>query len=142
MAQAPVSPPRFLRGRYYGARGSDPATLGLQAGAYWYRTDLNCWKWFDGTTINFLPLTSVTRTEAFYINTGGGSASHDITQTTLSNIVYVVHVEVTRVEPSQHDIYTPIHWNIGATTIGVTIGAASSVAGTTVWVEALFLGYR
>jgi len=137
-----VSPPLILRGRYYGVRSSDPSISGLQVGAYWYRSDLHCWKWFDGTSINYLPLTDEAVTQLFYINTGGGCASADLSATYLSNIVFVIHVDVVKVEPPQCDIYTPIHWAVNVNTIGVTIGAASSAAGTTLWVEALFLGYR
>lgn len=131
-----------MRGRYYGARASDPSTVGLQVGAYWYRTDLNCWRWFDGTTINYLPLTDETQTSLFYISAQGGCATGHISTSNISNIVFVVHVDVVKVEPPQCDIYTPIHWAVNVNTIGVTIGAASSTAGTTISVEALFLGYR
>lgn len=130
-----------MKGRYYGARASDPSTVGLQVGACWYRTDLNCWRWFDGTSINYLPLTDETVTQLFYIPAKGCTTGH-ISTSYLSNIVFVVHVDVVKVEPPQCDIYTPIHWAANVNTIGVTIGAASSTAGTTIWVEALFLGYR
>jgi len=130
------------RAQWYGRRSSDPDPTTIPAGAWWYRTDLNCFKWFDGTSINYLPLTDETVTEVFYIPAGGGNDSKNISSSILSNIVFVVHVDVINVEPSQADIYTPIHWSAGATAIGVTVGAASSAAGTTITVEALFLGYR
>ena len=130
------------RTQYQGRLAADPAIAGLPAGAWWYRTDLNCFKWFDGTSLNFLPLTDETITEYFYIATGGGADHKHITSVILSNIVFVIHVDVIDVEPPQSDVYTPIHWDVSATVIGVTIGAASSAAGTTILAEALFLGYR
>lgn len=130
------------RTQYRGRLGADPGVVGLPPGAWWFRTDLNCWKWFDGTTINFLPLTDEIVIEYFYITTGGGEDYKDMTSAILSNINFVVHVDVIAVNPSQSDVYTPIHWYVNGTTIGVTIGAASSAAGTTITAEALFLGYR
>ena len=130
------------RSQYRGRLAADPSVVGLPAGSWWYRTDLNCWRWFDGTTINYLPLLDETQTSLFYVSTGGGCATGHISTSQISNIIFVVHVDVVKVEPPQCDIYTPIHWAVNVNTIGVTIGAATSTAGTTISVEALFLGYR
>jgi hypothetical protein len=131
------------RTQWYGRRSSDPDPTTIPPGAWWYRTDLNCWKWFDGTSINYLPLTDVTITQNFMKSgAGAGLVTGTITATGLAAIVFVGHVEVVKVKPPQYDIYSPIHWSISANVIGVTIGMASSTAGTTVTVEAWFLGYR
>lgn len=130
------------RAQWYGRRASNPSTLGLPAGAWWYRTDIHCWKWFDGTTINDLPIKDETVTEYFYIPTGGGSDHKNMSVSVLGNIIFVIHVDVIDVKPSQADVYTPIHWDVDTLTIGVTVGAASSTAGTTITVEALFFGCR
>lgn len=128
------------RTHYYGHRTTDPATP--EAGAWWYRSDLQCWKWYDGTSINYLPLRDQTVSTEFMIDTGGGCASGDVTATLLASIVFVVHCEVVKVVPPQCDVYTPIHWSVAANVIGITVGTASSVAGTTVTVESLFLGHN
>lgn len=135
-----ITPPLFKRTRYYGARTSNPSTVGLQQGSWWYRTDLHCWKWFNGSVIMDLPIYTETVTELFYISTGGGCDHKNMIAVELGEILIFVDINVINVEPPACDIYTPIHWVVDATTIGVTIGAAASTAGTTITVQAIFQG--
>ena len=128
------------RTQWYGRRAVNPDTTGFLGGEWWYRTDIKCWKWYNGTRVCDLPISDETVTEYFYIPTGGGCDHKDMTVSELGNIIFVIHVDVIDVEPPACDIYTPIHWEVDTQTIGVTIGAAASAAGTTITVEALFFG--
>lgn len=49
-----VSPPTPQRSRYYGSRTSDPSTAGLDLGAWWYRSDLKIFCYWDGSAVQCL----------------------------------------------------------------------------------------
>jgi hypothetical protein len=132
------------RTRYYGSRSGDPSSVGLEQGAWWYRSDLHVWKWWDGLNFNYLPLHDVTITQDFKKSgAGAGAVNGTITATGLTGIIFVVHLEVTAMKPvAEYQVFSPIHWTTGFNTIGVTVGVSASTAGCTITLEALFLGYR
>lgn len=131
------------RSQYRGRLAADPSTVGLPAGSWWFRTDIRCWKWFDGTSINPLPIYTETVTQEFYIDTAGNCAHANMSVAVIGSILVTLHVDVIKVEPPQCDVFTPQHWAVSSTTIGVTIGIhTASAAGTTITIEAIFQGCR
>jgi hypothetical protein len=51
MAATPSFEP--VRAQWLGIRTSNPATAGLGLGAWWYRSDLGVFAYWDGTTIQY-----------------------------------------------------------------------------------------
>ena len=132
------------RTQWYGRRAVNPDTTGFVGGEWWYRTDINCWKWYNGVRVCDLPITDETITQEFYIDNAGTCVHGNLASVTeLGAIIFVVHVDVTKVDPPQCDVYTPQWWLADSTTVGVTLGLGTqSATGTTITVDALFLGCR
>lgn len=130
------------RTQWYGRRAANPDTTGFIGGEWWYRTDINCWKWFNGEVVCDLPISNETITREFYFNTADTCVHADLPSVSiLGSIIFVIHVDVTKVEPPQCDVYTPQWWHVDSQTIGITLGIdTQSAAGTTITVDALFFG--
>jgi len=135
------------RTNFRGSRTSTPPGLGLgDEDAWWYRSDLNVFCYWDGTQVlcwgviggGFHTGSTVL---TIPIGTGqepGGCVGGSITIAGITVINYVVSLTVTDTNPDVCDVYTPQRISVVGNVVGVTIGGET---GTTVTLGALVTGW-
>lgn len=130
------------RAKWYGVRTSNPTNLtGADEGAWWFRSDVELFAYWDGEEVRYIGANAGyidSGTVNLTIPVGGGSDAGTITFTYPTGIQYVYGIYVTAVNPTTHDVYTPIAYSISGNVVGITLGG---VTGTTAQVTAVTSGY-
>ena len=134
-----VSPPTPKRTRYYGSRTSNPSTSGLETGAWWYRSDLGIFCYWDGSSILCWGGSGgkIAEDTITTIYSTGGDKNILVTVSGITTINYILHIRF-HTDPAV-DSGNPINEVITGNVVGFTLVGLG--AGTTLITTATVRGW-